>query len=421
VGDEDCPDGYQCGPVNSCFEPKLCDSDKDCKEYDLVCDLEAGQCVDCVGSADCEADHFCLDTQCVPDKCDAGVLFCDGNQILLCPEDGGNGELQAECESSQYCEAGECHDQTCPPGQSWCDGNVAKACDDMGKEVISEDDCDPKGQCCLAGECEDPPEEVCDGVDNNCNGEIDEGVLSPCGDCNPDCQDTSTGPGCENPFLPEETNSYGLELDAEGNLVIALEQPDPPYIWVSNSSANTVSKMDVATGAEAGRYAVCSNPSRTAVDLHSNVYVACRSDGGVVKVAGDQAFCADKNGNGEIDTATDTNGDGSITGNEILPKGQDECVIFTVYPGGSCQRAMGVDAQNFAWVGEWNSKKLRRLTSESGATVQELSLPANPYGLVIDSEGTIWVSGRGGSLLVRVDPATEAIQSFASNIGCFQP
>jgi len=83
---------------------------------------------------------------------------------------------------------------------------------------------------------------------------------------------------------------------------------------------------------------------------------------------------------------------------------------------------MGVDAQNFGWVGEWNSKKLRRLTPQSGATVKELDLPVNPYGLVIDANGILWVSGRGGSKLVRVDLETDAIDSYIPNLGgCFQP
>ncbi len=123
-----------------------------------------------------------------------------------------------------------------------------------------------------------------------------------------------------------------------------------------------------------------------------------------MKIAIDEALCEDLNGNGVIDTSKDANEDGHIQSSEMLPFGQDECVMFTVYPGGSCARALGVDAENHVWVGMWSAQKLRRLTPDTGTQVQEVSIPANPYGLVLDGEGVIWVSGRGGTKLVRVDP-----------------
>ena len=241
-----------------------------------------------------------------------------------------------------------------------------------------------------------PQAEICDDLDNDCDGTVDEGVTSPCGDCDPMCDTLIVGPESDQPFAPSNENSDGVGTNIDGYLILDSSQIDLSFIWVANSGENTVSKLDTKTGTELGRYHTCGNPSRTAVDLLGNVWVGCRSGGGVAKIAIDEAICVDKNGNGVIDTSQ---------GSQPMPNGTDECVLFVVYPGGSCQRALGVDSENHAWVGEWNGKVLRRLHPETGAVVgQQIGIPVNPYGLAIDGDGVIWVSGRGGSKLVRADP-----------------
>ena len=35
----------------------------------------------------------------------------------------------------------------------------------------------------MCGQCGEDPVEICDGLDNNCNGQIDEGLLNACGEC----------------------------------------------------------------------------------------------------------------------------------------------------------------------------------------------------------------------------------------------
>ncbi len=287
----------------------------------------------------------------------------------------------------------------CQLGQRFCQGSFWTAC---------------QGQIL-------PEPESCDDFDNDCDGTVDEGVLSPCGDCDPFCDTIGIGPDGLEPFEPTEDNSEKVGLNMDGFLTLDSTKLDLAFIWVANSGQNTVSRLNTEECKETGRYAVCSNPSRTSVDLVGNVWVGCRSDGGVAKIAIDEALCIDKNGNEIIDTAKDLNDDGKVNGGEVYPKGQDECVLFIVYPGGGCQRGLGVDKDNYAWVGEWNSKKLRRLAPDTGVVVQEINIPNNPYGLVVDQQGIIWVSGRGGSKLVRVDPETGQSSQYAPTIGCFQP
>jgi streptogramin lyase len=270
----------------------------------------------------------------------------------------------------------------CALGERYCDGQYWSEC--LGQAVATP--------------------EACNGLDDDCDGQTDEGVLSPCGDCDPMCDTLKAGPNSENPFVPTDENSDGVGLNLDGFLILDSTKLNLAFIWVANSGEATVSKLDTETGQELGRYHACGSPSRTAVDLYGNAWVGCRSDGGVMKIAIDEALCYDLNGNGVIDTSNDANGDNQIQPNEMLPFGQDECVMFTVYPGGSCARALGVDADNHVWVGMWSQMKLRRLTPETGDQTHEVSIPGNPYGLVLDGEGVIWVSGRGGNKLIRVDP-----------------
>ena len=273
----------------------------------------------------------------------------------------------------------------CSLGERYCDGQYWSEC--LGQIVATP--------------------EACNLLDDDCDGQTDEGVLSPCGDCDPLCDSLKAGPNSENPFLPTDENSDGVGLNLDGFLILDSTKLNLAFIWVANSGEATVSKLDTDTGQELGRYHACGSPSRTAVDLYGNAWVGCRSGGGVMKIAIDEALCIDFNGNGVIDTSNDASGDGQIQSNEMLPFGQDECVLFTVFPGGSVVRGLGVDAENHVWAGMWSSQVLHRLTPDDGTVVQSVSIPANPYGLVLDGEGVIWVSGRGGSKLVRVDPNTD--------------
>ena len=263
-----------------------------------------------------------------------------------------------------------------------------------------------------------PTPEACDGKDNNCNGLIDEGVLSACGTCDLSCTLQKIGPDFGNPF--DITGKKGLKINKKGyiELDIGKSNVNLSNIWIANSSEQSVSKLNTKTGQEMARYKTCGSPSRTSVDLNGDVWVGCRSDGGVLKIINDTKTCVDKNGNGVIDTSTDINGNGKIDSNEMKPYQQDECVKFVVYPDGkTVARAAGVDKDNYAWIGFWNSKRLRRLHPLTGASVAQININCNPYGLVIDQKGIIWVSGRGCGQLVRVDPKTKSVKNVGKGGG----
>lgn len=267
-----------------------------------------------------------------------------------------------------------------------------------------------------------PAPEVCNGVDDNCNGLVDEGVLSSCGTCDLSCKQQQIGPDSGTPF--DVSEAKGVKLNGNGyiELDVGKSAGDLSHIWIANSSENTVSRLNTKTGWEEGRYKSCGNPSRTSVDLNGDVWVGCRADGGVMKIAVNKNNCVDKNGNGAIETSTDLDGSHTISGNEMLPSGQDECVVVwtTPKPGESIVRAAGVDKENHVWMGGWNTKTLFRLEPLKGTKVDEVSLGCPPYGLVIDQKGVIWVQCTSGGL-TRVDPnvVPHTVQSYQYPAGAY--
>jgi hypothetical protein len=170
VGDEDCPEEETCGADHKCHAVYVCDSDKDCKELDMVCDKEAGLCVECLKSEHCDDGMICTDGFCLEAACPVGESKCEGNDVLAC--DGMTWSVAQTCGAAQYCEDGACVPCACEGGDIWCDGEVYKVCADDCKSVQYEEDCDAKEQHCFNGACIDtvcvPLEDFC--VDNDTTG-----------------------------------------------------------------------------------------------------------------------------------------------------------------------------------------------------------------------------------------------------------
>lgn len=224
------------------------------------------------------------------------------------------------------------------------------------------------------------------------------------------CLFDAGGPGGE-ALDPDSPGSQNLVPDPDGGLRLSSESAEIPFIWIANSAENTVSRLNTTTGAEVGRYNVCTDPSRTAVDLNGDGIITCRGDGTVAKIAILEADCIDRNGNGVIDTSRDLNGNGRIEVGERVAN--DECVLWSVRPdvtgsgcsgSAGCARAAGVDRDNNPWVGLWNSSRLVQLESSTGAILRSHAITGRPYGLAIASDDTIWVASRSPHGLLAVHP-----------------
>lgn len=232
----------------------------------------------------------------------------------------------------------------------------------------------------------------------------------------------------------ERGTLVGLRYGGD-QLQLSQEASVPPYLWVPNDAEGSVSKVDTRTGREVGRYRTCPPgitglPSRTTVDLFGNCWVGNRQCGTVVKIGLlESGQFNDRNGNGVADTSRDLNGDGDITGAELLPWGQDECVLYEAvvipgregtfvpgtYTGGYANdyytpgpRGMAVDAQGNVWAGTYGTEKYYYLEGSSARilrTVDVSSVNHTAYGAVIDANGILWSSGVSRNHLLRLNPA----------------
>jgi hypothetical protein len=111
-----------------------------------VCDARSGTCVSGCASGQQRCGASCVDTS-------ADIAHC-----------GGCDRRCAVSNGAPRCEAGVCRVLACNAGFADCDGNPANGC-----EVNTRTD--PMN----CGGCGSRPAEVCNGVDDNCDGVVDEG------------------------------------------------------------------------------------------------------------------------------------------------------------------------------------------------------------------------------------------------------
>jgi YVTN family beta-propeller protein len=212
-----------------------------------------------------------------------------------------------------------------------------------------------------------------------------------------------------------------------------------PFLWVTNATSGTVTKVDTRTGKQVARYDsvltrnwdgsmppvrtprdACNNPVLAAVDVKGDVFVLNRANcngtyAAVSKYAGSLAACVDRNGNGVINTSTDANGDGIINTSdpaEFLNQ-TDECILWTkTFAVAEDQgRALVVDAGQNVWVST-ASAKLFRLSGQSGQVVKTIDVAAETgvttsslQALAVGPGGFLYASDSSSQRRVRkIDP-----------------
>ncbi|MBI5608056.1 MAG: hypothetical protein HY902_04190, partial [Deltaproteobacteria bacterium] len=390
--------------------------------------------LDCASKGQICAGGVCSSLQCDPKT----LLYCSGNVVMMCDGSGMKPTAIQTCSTLEYCSNGTCFAKVCSPGGPACSGDFATTCNALGDGYVgAKVDCKAQGKACSGGAC--VAVSCGDGKVNQSGEQCDDGNKTDGDGCSLGCQVEATcNPACPLGLTCQADGSCakpcgGADCAVKGDALL----PKPvaglipsgngvsiaginlgaqlPNLWIANSPQNTVSRIDTKAAVEIGRYSVCSDPSRTAVDFDGNAWIACRGDGKVAKIIADKKKCIDKNGNGLIETSTNNQ-----------PIANDECVQFIAQPNkGTYARGIGVDRDNHAWVGYWNSMSLVRLNKDTGGTMDDIALGCSPYGLVIDQQGLIWLQGAGCGGLVRVDPVTKIVtkkeqqQQFAYPAGAY--
>ena len=221
-----------------------------------------------------------------------------------------------------------------------------------------------------------------------------------------------------------------------------------PFIWIPNNNG-TVSKINSLTGEEIARYIVWpskdkatlyNGPSRTAIDLDGNCWVANRGLGTIVKIGSKENLqFEDRNKNGICDTCIDLNNNGIIDDNEVLPWGEDECVLKEIllfgdnpgayipgtyskeYSNSIFPRALAIDKNNNLWVGAYDLKKYYKIDCITGSILSVIDLNDwnhHPYGAVVDKYGFLWSSSGPSEEknLIKIDTNKEIVVSKISNL-----
>lgn len=118
----DCESGADCKTDEVCSDTVCrtgCDSDKDCRDQNLLCDAARGFCVQCVGPADCDDDEYCEGSVCTPQSCTPGTQECSGDELLTCSESGSGFDARL-CEDGCTGTSGNatCADQSSSSGNA---------------------------------------------------------------------------------------------------------------------------------------------------------------------------------------------------------------------------------------------------------------------------------------------------------------
>ena len=334
-----------------------------------------------------------------------------------CPDEDGDGHGRG-CAAGLDCDDSDpLHFNDCPhcvdgpaEGCSCAEGATAATCYSGPEGTLGIGVCRAGYRSCVDQawtECleEIPPGngETCDGEDDDCDGEVDEGVDGECGDCDPSCVLDSLGSVGETPWDPREDNSEGVRVDEElGGLVLDSANVNTSLIWVANTAEGSVSKIDVRTYEELGRYATGTDPSRTSVNTLGDVYVGNRGGMSVTKISALGDRCPDTNGDGAVTTSS---------GSDVLSFGQDDCVLWRTELAG-CGVIRAVAAQDeygpdgsvhpYVWVGGYDGC-VWKLDGETGEIlINATASPTNTYGFALDGHGNLWIES-GHSQLGRID------------------
>ncbi|MEC7525795.1 MAG: MopE-related protein [Myxococcota bacterium] len=284
--------------------------------------------------------------------------------------------------------------------ERWASGSNACGWCDPTEICDGEDqDCDgliDEGVRNRCGDCGPTPAEVCDGMDTDCDGAIDEGVVNACGTCPPMPCFTETW-GTPADCMRDGRTCDDVEEDPmyPGSVTLGSSTVDFDYIYIAVTARNEVAQLDTRTGVK--NWQVPSHgryPSRTAVASDGSVWVGNRA----------------------------------MTGSNPADPAQSNVVHLRASDGGlicrapvlNVARSVAIDRNGDIWAGSYNNGDLYHIsgtmvdtttTPPTCVVLRTINVGQNIYGLTADPDGYVWTSS---SPTIRVDIATYAQTSFTN-------
>jgi streptogramin lyase len=357
---------------------------------------------------------------------------CPPNAVELCNDGADNdcdGFVDEGClanADSQKCYSGPpgtrrigaCVDGTQQKvGDYWgpCVGSVGPTAELCGDSIDA--DCDgfgAPGQEEDAGCCIPAGPETCDGKDNDCDGLVDEGVMSACGTCDEPCYVEEfhepasclegNGRICDR-IIPDDNNpdAFTLSTDKRGG-------GGTNVIYIANDGKGKVTKLDTITGQKIWQADTYGNsPSRTAVPLDNSVWVANRGFSGPDNPNFSNAVHLDRDGN-------------------LICKAEA--------PG--LARGLAIDAYGDVWVGLFNKQAVLKFSgtgvgapgadglprcdqydlNPNDPNSQSFGVGVSVYGLAFTESGIMWSSSLSNPV-ARVDTNTMTYEVIAKSAGTY--
>jgi streptogramin lyase len=317
------------------------------------------------------------------------------------------------CGEGEFAMWGECDDvipspEVCNGVDDDCDGetderyasgsNACGFCSSTETCDAMDNDCDglvDENVANACGACGPEPVEACDGDDDDCDGVVDDGVVNACGLCPP--MECFTHPW-DDPWNDCPTGSCNGIEEAPGEPgAITLGQAtfNGNFIYIAVQGVNEVSQINTDTGVENWqRPSFGRDPSRTTVALDGSVWVGNRG-----------IFTGDYN-NADHSNLVHLDVDGNF-------------VCRADVTGGV--RGVAIDAEGNVWAGTYFGQQLVKVSgnivdgSGTGARCRELgrwNVGQAIYGLAADGAGRVWTASAPRT--VRFDIATNTFTSFAN-------
>ena len=215
-----------------------CRTDLDCKGSadNSICipdeNLGSWCGIACTATTDCPGDFVCRRVrddiqQCIPpegESCPCLKRYVDAGFVTTCWIENEWGRCEQERRCDQLCTVKTPEREVCNGIDDNCDGNIDEG---LGSTTCGLGECEVTVQNCVDGrtvECVplEPSKEICDGKDNDCNGEIDDKIpdltcgVGICENTVPACVDGRPQVCHPKPSSFEECN--GLDDDCNGEI-----------------------------------------------------------------------------------------------------------------------------------------------------------------------------------------------------------